>query len=91
MKGKLLLTILLLSPLCCSVQTAEPDDDDDDEAPTCFDADCEAFGWCDYVEGCGCVPTRAQHCEVALVCTTHGGYCCLGQGYDGCPVCDTCS
>jgi len=81
MKGKLLLTILMLTPLCCIVET-EPVNN---ATPSCDH--CADWGECTYTEGCGCVPTMATHCEAATDCFN----CCIGTSpLDGCAQCRTC-
>ena len=88
MKGKLLLAVLLLTPLCCTVESGSPDDED--EAPSC-ETGCIEAGWCTYTEDCGCVPTMIQHCQDSEGCQRHGTFCCIVVSQlDGCAQCGSC-
>lgn len=87
MKGKLLLAILLLTPLCCVAETAS---DDDDYVRSCEEEGCRELGWCTYTEECQCKPATVAECQATTSCQEHGSWCCLGvNNLNGCLECQT--
>lgn len=93
MKGKLLIAILLLTPLCCVSETESSDDDDDEYRPcgTLTDKEpsmCSRFGLCHEDDVCGCIAANENDCANSEWCREQGE-CCLGTS-NGCPVCNRC-